>query len=33
VRFPNDDKARELKVKIEQALGANLSSSKSTHTL
>jgi type IV pilus assembly protein PilZ len=33
VRFPNDDKARELKAKIEAALGANLGSNKTTHTL
>jgi type IV pilus assembly protein PilZ len=33
VRFPNDDKARELKVKIESALGANLAATKPTHTV
>lgn len=33
VRFPNDDKARELKVKIEGALGANLGAAKPTHTV
>lgn len=33
VRFPNDDKTRELKAKIETALGANLGSNKTTHTL
>lgn len=33
VRFPNDDKARELKIKIEAALGANLGATKPTHTV
>jgi type IV pilus assembly protein PilZ len=33
VRFPADDKARELKIKIEAALGANLGASKPTHTV
>jgi type IV pilus assembly protein PilZ len=33
VRFPSDDKARELKVKMEAALGTNLAASKPTHTV
>ncbi len=33
VRFPGDDKTRLLRVKIEQILGTNLSSSKPTQTL
>jgi type IV pilus assembly protein PilZ len=33
VRFPADDKTRLLRVKIEQILGTNLSSSKPTQTL
>ena len=33
VRFPNDEKSRQLKVKIEDALGTSVSSSKPTQTL
>ena len=33
VRFPSDDKTRLLRVKIEEVLGTNLSSSKPTQTL
>lgn len=33
VRFPSDDKTRLLRVKIEQTLGTNISSSKPTQTL
>jgi type IV pilus assembly protein PilZ len=33
VRFPNDEKSRQLKVKIEEILGTNISSSKPTQTL
>ncbi len=33
VRFPADDKTRLLRVKIEQILGTNISSSKPTQTL
>lgn len=33
VRFPGDDKTRLLRVKIEQLLGTNISSSKPTQTL
>lgn len=33
VRFPNDDKSRQLKIKIEQVLGTSISSSKPTQTL
>ncbi len=33
VRFPADDKTRLLRVKIEQLLGTNISSSKPTQTL
>ena len=33
VRFPNDDKSRLLKVKIEEILGTSISSSKPTQTL
>jgi type IV pilus assembly protein PilZ len=33
VRFPNDDKSRQLKIKIEQALGTSIASSKPTQTL
>jgi type IV pilus assembly protein PilZ len=33
VRFPNDDKTRQLKVKIEEILGTAISSSKPTQTL
>jgi type IV pilus assembly protein PilZ len=33
VRFPNDDKSRQLKAKIEEILGTSISSSKPTQTL
>lgn len=33
VRFPNDDKSRQLKIKIEQVLGTSISSTKPTQTL
>lgn len=33
VRFPNDDKSRQLKVKIEEVLGTSASSTKPTQTL
>ena len=33
VRFPGDDKTRTLRIKIEQVLGTNISSSKPTQTL
>ena len=33
VRFPNDDKSRQLKQKIEEVLGTSISSSKPTQTL
>lgn len=33
VRFPNDEKSKQLKAKIEEALGASISSSKPTQTL
>jgi type IV pilus assembly protein PilZ len=33
VRFPNDDKSRQLKIKIEEVLGTNISSAKPTQTL
>ena len=33
VRFPNDDKSRQLKIKIEAALGTMVSSSKPTQTI
>jgi type IV pilus assembly protein PilZ len=33
VRFPNDEKSRQLKSKIEEALGTSISSSKPTQTL
>ncbi len=33
VRFPNDDKSRQLKIKIEEVLGTSISSSKPTQTL
>lgn len=33
VRFPNDDKARLLKLRIEEALGTQISSSKPTQTV
>jgi type IV pilus assembly protein PilZ len=33
VRFPNDDKSRQLKIKIEQVLGTSISSSKPTQTI
>jgi type IV pilus assembly protein PilZ len=33
VRFPNDDKSRQLKVKIEEVLGTILQSAKPTQTL
>jgi type IV pilus assembly protein PilZ len=33
VRFPNDEKSRQLKVKIEEVLGTSISSSKPTQTL
>lgn len=33
VRFPNDDKTRQLKLKIEEMLGTSLQSSKPTQTI
>ncbi|MFO1293401.1 MAG: PilZ domain-containing protein [Rubrivivax sp.] len=33
VRFPNDDKTRQLKLKIEELLGTTLQSSKPTQTI
>ena len=33
VRFPNDEKSRQLKAKIEEVLGTSVSSSKPTQTL
>ena len=33
VRFPNDDKSRQLKIKIEEVLGTSISSAKPTQTL
>ncbi|MBU6258943.1 MAG: PilZ domain-containing protein [Burkholderiales bacterium] len=33
VRFPNDEKSRHLKIKIEEILGTSVSSSKPTQTL
>ena len=33
VRFPNDDKTRQLKVKIEETLGTSISSAKPTQSL
>jgi type IV pilus assembly protein PilZ len=33
VRFPNDDKSRQLKIKIEEALGTSIQSAKPTQTL
>jgi len=33
VRFPDDDKARELKAKIEELLGTALGSDKTTQTI
>ncbi len=33
VRFPNDDKTRQLKIKIEEILGTSVSSAKPTQTL
>lgn len=33
VRFPNDDKSRGLKIKIEEILGTSISSAKPTQTL
>lgn len=33
VRFPNDEKSRHLKIKIEELLGTTISSSKPTQTL
>ena len=33
VRFPNDEKSRQLKMKIEEALGTSIASSKPTQTL
>lgn len=33
VRFPNDEKSRQLKIKIEELLGTGISSSKPTQTL
>jgi len=33
IRFPSDDKSRQLKIKIEELLGANLSSDRGTQTL
>ena len=33
VRFPNDDKSRQLKIKIEEVLGTSISSNKPTQTL
>ena len=33
VRFPNDDKSRQLKIKIEEVLGTSVQSAKPTQTL
>ena len=33
VRFPNDDKSRQLRIKIEEVLGTSISSAKPTQTL
>jgi len=33
VRFPNDDKTRQLKIKIEEILGTSIQSAKPTQTL
>ena len=33
VRFPNDDKSRQVKIKIEEILGTSISSAKPTQTL
>jgi len=33
VRFPNDDKTRILKLKIEEFLGTSISSTKPTQTI
>ena len=33
VRFPNDDKSRQLKIRIEELLGTSISSAKPTQTL
>ncbi len=33
IRFPSDEKSRQLKLKIEETLGANLSSDRQTQTL
>ena len=33
VRFPNEDKSRQLKIRIEEVLGTGISSSKPTQTL
>jgi type IV pilus assembly protein PilZ len=33
VRFPNDDKSRQLKIKIEELLGTSVQSAKPTQTL
>ncbi len=33
VRFPNDDKSRQLKIKIEEVLGTSIQSAKPTQTL
>ena len=33
VRFPSDDKTRQLKIKIEEVLGTSISSSKPTQTI
>jgi type IV pilus assembly protein PilZ len=33
VRFPNDDKSRQLKIRIEEVLGTGISSAKPTQTL
>ena len=33
VRFPNDEKTRHLKLKIEEALGTSISSAKPTQTI
>lgn len=33
VRFPNDDKSRQLKIKIEEVLGTSISSAKPTQTI
>jgi type IV pilus assembly protein PilZ len=33
IRFPADEKSRQLKLKIEETLGANLTSDRQTQTL